>query len=239
MKAKKEVDHDFPIRVNMIKFLAEERRQVIIDFAKAKLHASQQDLDHRIFAFIVNREENISQYVVGKSGPLDKLLYPSKSPHPSYPSSLHLACDPARLPIHGGQVPAGQGPLGVPEASLQGFDGPIPSEDLSGPQDAGGRVPGQLVRRPGGLLGADAAEDSRGDHGEGAWQGPTRTQSQGVPRGEGHYQHVPAAGQRCTAIDQLAFVRRLRVAAGGAGKAAGEYNALWTEPLDLEEEADL
>jgi hypothetical protein len=50
----------FPIRVNMIKFLAEERRQVIIDFAKAKLHASQQDLDHRIFAFIVNREENIS-----------------------------------------------------------------------------------------------------------------------------------------------------------------------------------
>ena len=60
MKDKKEVDHDFPIRVNMIKFLAEERRQVIIDFAKAKLHASQQDLDHRIFAFIVNREENIS-----------------------------------------------------------------------------------------------------------------------------------------------------------------------------------
>ena len=60
MKDKKEVDHDFPIRVNMIKFLAEERRQVIIDFAKAKLHASQQDLDNRIFAFIVNREENIS-----------------------------------------------------------------------------------------------------------------------------------------------------------------------------------
>ena len=40
MKDKKELDHDFPIRVNMIKFLAEERRQVIIDFAKAKLHAS-------------------------------------------------------------------------------------------------------------------------------------------------------------------------------------------------------
>lgn len=40
IKDKKELDHDFPIRVNMIKFLAEERRQVIIDFAKAKLHAS-------------------------------------------------------------------------------------------------------------------------------------------------------------------------------------------------------
>jgi hypothetical protein len=40
MKDKKELDHDFPIRVNMIKFLAEERRQVIIDFAKVKLHAS-------------------------------------------------------------------------------------------------------------------------------------------------------------------------------------------------------
>ena len=77
----KEVDYDFPIRVNMIKFLTEERRQVIIDFAKAKLHASQQDLDNRIFAFLVNREENISQYVVAKTDPKEKILYPSKS-HP-------------------------------------------------------------------------------------------------------------------------------------------------------------
>ncbi len=40
-KMKKEevasVDHDFPICVNMIKFLAEERRQVVLDFAKAKI----------------------------------------------------------------------------------------------------------------------------------------------------------------------------------------------------------
>ena len=36
-KNKARDEHDFPIKVNMLKCLAEERRQLILDFSKVKL----------------------------------------------------------------------------------------------------------------------------------------------------------------------------------------------------------
>lgn len=50
---------DFPLRINLMKCLAEERRQVLLDFASAKLSGSGyhgHEIDSRILNYLMRKE---------------------------------------------------------------------------------------------------------------------------------------------------------------------------------------
>jgi hypothetical protein len=59
------INEEFPVRVNLMKFLGEERRHCVLDFAKEKIHANPgQELDYKIFSFLVSRQSNILSELV-------------------------------------------------------------------------------------------------------------------------------------------------------------------------------
>lgn len=69
---------DFPLRINLMKCLAEERRQVILDFANAKLSGSKyhgHEIDSRILNFLIQKDQNVGQYLFVK-GDKDTIITP-------------------------------------------------------------------------------------------------------------------------------------------------------------------
>ena len=59
------ITEEFPVRVNLMKFLGEERRKCVIDFAKEKILVNPgQELDFKIFSFIVSRQSSIHHELV-------------------------------------------------------------------------------------------------------------------------------------------------------------------------------
>ncbi len=59
-ESKIEDDHDFPVKINSIKMLSEERRKAIIEFGTAKLfnsHSQTAEFDAKVYTYLINKEQ--------------------------------------------------------------------------------------------------------------------------------------------------------------------------------------
>ena len=59
------MDVEYPLRVNLVKFLAEERRKCILDFAKEKISANPgQEMDWKILQHMIGKQTSIVSEVI-------------------------------------------------------------------------------------------------------------------------------------------------------------------------------
>lgn len=56
-------DDEFPIRINFVKLLSEERRRCVLDFSQSKLEGGS-EIDFKLLQFLIKRQANITNEVL-------------------------------------------------------------------------------------------------------------------------------------------------------------------------------